>query len=83
MISQTLSNGNQNIMSLLMVDSKASFRGIIEYLPLCINLSLLYIDFDYYCYLQNVKQLAGVLPGMVHLHHFLYRGGLRDQRCMI
>ena len=74
MISEIMSRGNEHIKSVFLRGHTDSVRGIIEYLPLCINITSLYIE---YIESDSREKLAGVLPRMVRLQHFRYNGGLQ------
>ena len=75
MISEIMSSGNEHIKSVFLGGSKPSACGITEYLPLCINMTSLYIE--YIASKTTLEQLARVLPRMVRLQHVRYRGGLQ------
>ena len=74
MISEIMSNGNEHIKSVFLHGSKPSVGGIIKYLPLCRNITTLYID--YIASKPTLEELASVIPQMVRLQHVRYRGGL-------
>ena len=77
MISEIMSSGNEHIKSVCLCSPKPSVRGIIEYLPLCRNITSLNIE---NIESTSKEQLAKVLPRMVRLQHVLYRGSLQEYK---
>ena len=72
MLREIVGSKNNKIVSLCLNCVKGPVHGIIEHLPVCKNLTSLYIIPEKHT--KGVEKLASVLPQFIDLRHLLYSG---------